>query len=73
MKIEQKQKLVNGIQKRVGNMTPQNLEKYLDFLDSVIRVVDFYFEDEKIDFECSTQKKNHIFNHLKIIKTFLSD
>ena len=73
MEIEQKQKIIAGIQKRLGNLSSESTREYLNFLGSVIKVVDFYYEDEKIDFECSSQKKNHIFKHLKIIKTFLSD
>lgn len=72
MKIEQKRKIVTGIRERARNMTPQNLEKYLHFLDSTNKVADFYYEDEKIDFECSSKKKDHIFKHIKVIKEFLN-
>ena len=71
MEIEQKQKIIAGIQKRLGNLSTQSTGEYLNFLGSIIKVVDFYYEDEKIDFECSTQKKGHIFKHLKIVKEFL--
>ena len=72
MKTNQKQKLVAGIKKRVGNLTPNNLlEKYLHFLDSASKVVDFYYEDEKKHYECSIEKKDHIFSDLKLIKEFL--